>query len=142
MLIKTLFISHGKGTKPEQLNKTELVEGIGMKDEPHQNSERQLSLIGASALDQVEQMGKRGLCMHRYYANIVIDGLEGGMLKKGDVLRIGQARVQITQVGKRCFDECVQVQEGTSADCPLHTCLFAKVLSGGTVNAGDLVQQE
>ncbi len=57
----------------------------------------------------------------------------------GSHLRIGQALLEITQIGKVCHDRCnIYFQMG---DCVMpREGVFAKVLEDGAVKAGDDIE--
>ncbi|MDL2217031.1 hypothetical protein LJC27_00045 [Christensenellaceae bacterium OttesenSCG-928-M15] len=100
----------------------------------------QLSLITQSALHGVDLLNKRGLCMKKYFANIVLDGKDEGFLA-GERYLLGSAQIEITRAGKKCFEECCLHKEGKSGDCPLQRSAFAKVRKDGLVGVGDLLEK-
>ena len=116
-----------------------LAEGQGILEDYHSGGgERELCLLSDEVPGLMAEMDYKGLCMRRYKANFLVDGLAEGHLRKGDLLELGNAVIEITMV-KRCFDNCALVRE--SAACPLKDGgLFARVVKGGTVCVGDLVR--
>ena len=98
--------------------------------------ERQVSLFSAKAKQLLEQSEQGGLCFKRFGGNFLTQGLDFYELAVGDKLQMGQAVIEITQVGKECFEECSLFLSG--AHCPLTVgCAFGKVMQGGEVHAGD-----
>lgn len=129
MKVAALCRKSGKDQPLEHLDRWGLEAGDG-------EDNRQISLLPGEAREAVERMGKRGLCMERFYANLEIAGLPA--LESGQRLTAGDAVLEVTDVRKKCFPECLLVREG--ADCPLKTgCRFARVVRGGTVAVGDAV---
>jgi MOSC domain-containing protein YiiM len=60
-------------------------------------------------------------------------------LPVGTRLRLGEARVEVTQIGKECHDRCaIYYQAG---DCVMpREGIFVKVHHGGQVKAGDSIE--
>jgi len=54
-------------------------------------------------------------------------------------LRLGEARVEVTQIGKVCHERCaIYYQAG---DCVMpREGVFVRVHEGGRVNVGDVIQ--
>lgn len=93
-----------------------------------------VSLLSGEAAQKIAGLG--GLCTGRFMANIVTRGLDYENLAAGARLSAGESELEITRVGKRCFEECALTHEGGS--CPLpKSCAFARVLRGGRIRAGD-----
>jgi MOSC domain-containing protein YiiM len=132
MHILKLQLETAKGQAPLPVDQLILIEGRGIKGDYRQGGERQVSLIGADSLLQIENKKPLGLCMQKFSANLVIDGLEKMNLQVGDKFDIGDAQLLVTGVGKHCFADCKLHQSG--ADCPLKMVIFAKISKSGTVS--------
>ncbi|MEG2234345.1 MAG: cyclic pyranopterin monophosphate synthase MoaC [Oscillospiraceae bacterium] len=108
---------------------------------PQKEMSKQLSLLSKYALDEMEKMDYSGLCMEKFHANLIVDGLDFKALKSGDIIAVGKSRIELTSVGKRCFEDCPLVQSGI--DCPLkNECAFAVVIQSGEIFDGCPVQRE
>ncbi len=93
-----------------------------------------VSLLSHEAAEEIRSLG--GLCVGRFMGNIVTQGLDYLLLTAGTRIEIGSCRLEITRVGKRCYDTCALRREGKT--CPLpQSCAFARVLRGGEIRAGD-----
>jgi MOSC domain-containing protein YiiM len=70
--------------------------------------------------------------------NITTRGVELAALPIGTMLAVGEAVLRVTKIGKECHSRCaIYLQAG---DCVMpREGIFAVVLRGGTVRAGDLV---
>ena len=117
-----------------------LAESEGILEDYHSGGgARELCLLSAEVPDLMAEMDYKGLCMRRYKANLLIEGLSGEHLQTEDLLEIGDAVIEITAT-KRCFDNCVLVRE--RAACPLKDGgLFARVVRSGTACMGDSVNR-
>ncbi len=97
------------------------------------DSKRQICLADGKALQDARSY--HGLCTQKFNADLITEGVEYAALPAGRRLFIGDAVLEITAAGKRCFDECFLRQAGET--CPLpKNCAFAHVVSGGTVRIG------
>ncbi|MDL2235327.1 hypothetical protein LJC07_04135 [Christensenellaceae bacterium OttesenSCG-928-L17] len=100
---------------------------------------QQISLWNKADQNAAANMQPQGLCMRRFSANIIIDGLENGALNSGDTLKMGDVEIRITQVGKNCFpNECSLPHTGVR--CPLQSCLYGSVETDGVLRLGDTVE--
>ena len=73
--------------------------------------------------------------------NILTRGIELKTLPVGTVLRVGETRLQVTQIGKECHNDCeIRRLVGT---CVMPTQgIFAIVLTEGTIRPGDTISVE
>lgn len=93
---------------------------------------RQLSIADGYALAEARKLP--GLCTKKFDADIITEGLDYNMIKPGSRLVIGDAIIEISLAGKRCYDECVIHKAGNS--CPLpRNCAFARVITGGCIQS-------
>lgn len=117
-----------------------LIAGRGLAgDAVSGREDRQLSLLAGELLPGLRELD--GLCTRKFQPNLVTQGVDYAALHPGVTLRIGQARIEITAQGKRCFDECPFRQRGER--CPLpNNCAFGRVLAGGDIAVGDVITIE
>ncbi|MDP3182897.1 MAG: MOSC domain-containing protein, partial [Desulfobaccales bacterium] len=105
----------------------------------HAGSGRQVSLLAKESIDKMLALGatvKPG----DFAENITVQGLEVMSLPVGARLKVGpKALLEITQIGKACHKGCaIREQVG---DCVMpREGVFARVLKGGVVKPGDLVE--
>ena len=68
--------------------------------------------------------------------NILVEGMEVHTLPIGTRLKIGEASVEVTQIGKECHYGCA-IREKTG-DCVMpREGIFVKVIRSGHVRTGD-----
>jgi len=93
-----------------------------------------VSLLSREAEEQIRELG--GLCTAKFAANIVTDGLDYTQLSVGSRLVIGISEIEITRVGKPCYEACTIAQSGEA--CSLTSnCAFARVVRGGEIQVHD-----
>jgi molybdopterin adenylyltransferase len=101
---------------------------------------RQVSLL---ANESVEKMRAQGLDVApgAFGENVTTEGIVVYQLPVGTRLRLGEALVEVTQIGKVCHDRCaIYYQAG---DCVMpREGIFVRVLEGGEVRPGDAIELE
>jgi hypothetical protein len=106
----------------------------GMEGAERNNPERPVSLMSLAARQDVDQAEKRGLCYQRFNADITLECTL--MPEKGAFLASKDLTLRILPEGKRCFPECILLQEGLP--CPLRDGVrYAAVEKPGKVCLGE-----
>jgi MOSC domain-containing protein YiiM len=137
--VKVISISKKKGTRKTNVPSAELKENFGILGDAHAGTEnRQVSLLAA---ESIEKMKAKGLDVEPgdFAENITTEGIDLSILKIGDKIKINADIIlEISQIGKRCHRRCnIYYQAG---DCVMpREGVFARVLKGGIVKAGDKV---
>lgn len=130
--------SKEKGTRKKRCDSALLVANHGIRGDAHAGDwHRQISLL---ALEQIEAFRSAGADVEfgAFGENLVVQGLCWENLSLGTRLRCGEAILEITQFGKECHDRCHIYKKMGDCIMPRHG-VFAKVIAGGTVRAGDTV---
>jgi MOSC domain-containing protein YiiM len=132
-------LSQRKGTPKHDVGEGFLRADWGLEGDAHAGHwHRQVSLL---AMESIEKMQAKGLKVRpgSFAENITTQGLELHTLPVGARLRLGQALVEVTQIGKECHERCaIYYQAG---DCVMpREGIFVRVLEGGTVRAGDAIE--
>ena len=115
-----------------------LLAGEGIEGDYHLGGERQVCLWDSAAKKDMQQLGYRGLCMRRFSANVLLNGLRDAHIHAGDTLRFGNAAIRITHVGKHCFPDACELAHENIA-CPLQCCMYGVVRNGGVITVGDVI---
>ncbi len=137
MHIEKLQIRKSRGERIDALSlKVDCENGI-KGSTPPKTPERQISLMAGEILPHIRDMG--GHCTARFEADIVTAALDYSAISVGSRLLSGSAVIEITAVGKRCFDDCPIRQRGER--CPLpDNCAFARIAQEGEISVGDAVE--
>ncbi|MDJ1121153.1 MOSC domain-containing protein [Olsenella sp. YH-ols2217] len=137
--VEAVCVSVEKGTRKEARESVELVVGSGIAGDAHAGRwHRQVSLLGAESVDL---MRDKGLPLEAgdFAENILTRGILLNQLPVGTVLEVGPALLAVTQIGKKCHNDC-EIKRVTGM-CVMPTDgIFTVVLRGGTVRAGDAVR--
>ena len=128
--------SDRKGIRKKNIGQAELRSDWGIVGDAHAaNWHRQVSLL---AWESIEKMRALGLNVNvgSFAENITTQGLNLVDLPVGTRLRLGEALVEVTQIGKVCHERCaIYYQAG---DCVMpREGIFVKVHEGGQVRVGD-----
>ena len=130
--------SEKKGTQKQQVETAVLREDHGIEGDAHAgNWHRQVSLLG---LEKIEAFRERGAEVEfgAFGENLVIEGFDFRKLPVGTRFRIGEALLEMTQIGKECHTHCAIYH--MVGDCIMpREGVFAKVLKGGEIKVGDEV---
>ena len=136
--VVAVCISEKKGTPKHEISKAYLKVGHGIEGDAHAgNWHRQISLLADESVDKMRSVYP-DIPTGAFAENILTRGVELTRLPIGTQLRIGQVLLEVTQIGKECHADCaIRRMVG---DCVMpREGIFAKVIEGGTVQAGDLI---
>ena len=133
-----ISVSDKKGVKKENLPQALLVPDHGLEGDAHAGSCRQVSLLAQESIDKMIAMGA-AVGPGDFAENLTVQGLSVMDLPIGAVLQVGEALLEITQIGKACHKGCaIREQVG---DCVMpREGTFARVLKGGLVRPGDIIE--
>jgi len=137
--IKAVCLSKERGVAKKDIGSGELVAQHGLKGDAHAGDwHRQISLL---SLQKIEAFRAKGAEVEygAFGENLVVDGIDFSSLPLGTKFRCGDALLEMTQIGKECHNHCDIYRR--MGDCIMpHEGVFARVLRGGVVKAGDEIQ--
>ena len=138
-MIKGICISEKKGTQKHEVSEAVLIEDWGIEGDAHAGKwHRQVSLLG---FQQIEEFRSRGaqVSFGAFGENLIVDGFHFKTLPVGTRFRIGDALLEMTQIGKQCHSHCEIYK--VMGDCIMpREGVFARVLRGGTIRIGDIME--
>ena len=133
-------ISQTKGDQKQNVGKAQILKGFGIQGDAHGGQwHRQVSLLARESIEKIRELGVDVGCGD-FAENITTSGLDLVSLPVGAHLQIGPSAVlEVTQIGKECHTRCsIYYQAGT---CVMpEEGIFARVLAGGLVQAGDRIE--
>jgi len=134
--ITAVCISEQKGTAKRSVDSVRLIENHGLEHDAHAgDGHRQVSLL---SLEKIESFRTRGAIVRYgdFGENLVVAGIDFASLSVGAHLAVGDALLEISQIGKDCHTRCAIYH--SMGECIMPTeGVFARVLRGGTVRTGD-----
>ena len=133
--------STNKGEKKKPVPAVMLKANHGVEGDAHAgNGHRQVSLLAQESIGTIQDLGL-AVSPGDFAENITTAGVDLAALAPGSRLRIGVALLEITQIGKECHSRCAIYEQ--VGDCVMpRDGVFARVISGGTVVPGDLVEPQ
>lgn len=141
MMIKVLSvnISQKKGTIKQPVDFIEL-NGHGVKNDAHAGSwHRQVSLLAKESIEKSSEAIGRKIKFGEFAENITTEGIVLYKTKPGDRFIIGNAELEVTQIGKKCHTGCEIFK--LVGNCVMPTeGIFARVVKHGVIKPGDKIQ--
>ena len=141
--VVSVNISDKKSVRKKPVDEIRVKTDYGIEGDAHASGEwhRQVSLL---ALESIKKMQEAGLDVKPgdFAENITTEGLDLVSLPLGTKIFIGSKVIgEVSQIGKECHTRCsIYYQAG---DCVMpKEGIFIKVLSDGTVRAGDTIRVE
>lgn len=134
-----ICISEKRGTQKTRVVRALLKENYGIVGDAHAGSwHRQVSLL---PYEKIEEFRKRGAKVDfgAFGENLIIEGVNLSSLPVGSKVQIGEAQLEITQIGKECHTHCAIFRE--MGDCIMpREGVFGKVTMEGEIQTGDEIE--
>ncbi|MCL2130269.1 MAG: molybdopterin-binding protein [Treponema sp.] len=129
-------ISAEKGTPKINVKKADFAVDHGLMGDAHAGAgHRQVSLLSYNKVEEFRAKGAR-VEDGAFGENLVVDGIDFRSLPLGTRLECGEVILEISQIGKECHSRCAIFE--AMGDCIMpREGVFAKVLRGGYITAGD-----
>jgi len=138
--VLAVCLSKGKGTQKTPVPEIWLVENWGVQGDAHAGHwHRQVSLLPVERIEEFRARGAR-VDYGAFGENMVVEGFDLRQTPVGTRFRVGEALLELTQIGKECHEHCAIYQQ--TGDCIMpREGVFAVVLRGGTVRPGDTLER-
>ncbi|PLX65863.1 MAG: molybdenum cofactor biosynthesis protein [Denitrovibrio sp.] len=137
--IQSLNVSETKGVRKTPVDKIELVNDFGIKDDAHAGKwHRQVSLL---AVESIKKMADQGLDVKSgdFAENITTEGINLVDCNLGDIITVNGIELVISQLGKTCHQRCAIFYQ--AGDCVMpREGIFAVVSGNGEIKTGDDVK--
>ena len=132
-------ISKERGTEKREVPQAELVADYGIMGDAHAGKwHRQVSLLSAEKIDAFRARGAQ-IDNGAFGENLVISGFDFKNLPLGTRFCIGDAILEMTQIGKQCHSHCAIYKRMGECIMPKEG-VFAVVIRGGQIHTGDEVK--
>jgi molybdenum cofactor synthesis domain-containing protein len=141
--VVAVSISKEKGVRKQEVSTGTLLVNWGLEGDAHAGKwHRQVSLLGIESIEKMRAALKTrdiSLMPGDFAENITTQGLELYALPVGTYLSIGETLLEVTQIGKKCHQDCEIAK--TVGTCVMPTeGIFARVLVGGRIGPEDEVR--
>ena len=130
--VVSVNISEKKGVVKKPVERIALKKDHGVVGDAHAgNWLRQVSLLASEDIDFMKKKGA-DLSFGDFAENITTKGVELHRLPVGSRIKIGQAVLEVTQIGKECHKGCSVMRKVGDCIMPKRG-IFAKVIEEGEV---------
>ena len=137
--ILAICISEKKGTQKKPVESARLVEEWGIEGDAHVGKwHRQVSMLSFEKIEAFREKGA-DVDFGAFGENLVVEGFDLSKVPVGTKFQIGEAILELTQIGKECHSHCAIYK--VMGDCIMpREGIFAKVLESGTIKVGDKIE--
>lgn len=134
-------VSSKRGEIKHNVNEAFIKENYGLETDAHSGDwHRQVSLLSLTSFEKMRQMGAIGLDYGVFAENITVGGIDVATLPLLTHLKVGEAILEVTQIGKECHNQgCAIKKQVGSCVMPVEG-IFTRVLNSGWVRVGDSVE--
>jgi len=137
-ILLSINISERRGTRKKPVKEANItMEGI--EGDSHAGRwHRQISLLGE---ESIEKMRGKGIEINYgdFAENLTVGGITLYKLNIGTRIRVGEAILEVTQIGKKCHEDC-EIKK-IVGKCVMPTeGIFARVIKKGKIRVGDEVE--
>ena len=139
--IRAVCVSPSKGTEKKPAEKGVLIRDYGIEGDAHAGKwHRQVSLLSYESVQEFNRQGAE-VTDGDFGENLLVEGIDLKKLPVGTILKAGTVILRLTQIGKECHSDCA-IRRRTG-DCIMpREGVFAEVLEGGEIRAGDEITAE
>jgi len=138
--LKAICISEKKGTEKHSVPEAEIDEKGILGDAHAGDWHRQISLLSYDEVLKFKNANPHVKIIDGAFGeNLLVQGIDLSCSKPGDKVVIGQVELEITQIGKECHGDGCTIYRAVGKCIMPKTGLFSKVISTGSIEAGDKV---
>jgi MOSC domain-containing protein YiiM len=132
--VEAVCLADAKGVQKHEVPEIVLRQDHGVEGDAHAGPwHRQVSLLAGEAVDAMRAKGLE-LAHGAFGENIVTRGVDWTRARVGETIEIGEALLEITQIGKECHSRCAIYY--AAGDCIMpRQGIFARVRRGGRIHA-------
>lgn len=137
--VMAVCTSDVKGIQKSRQEYIELVEEHGISGDAHAGKwHRQVSLLSYEKIEAFKALGVN-VDDGAFGENIVVSGIDLSALPVGTLLKSGEVKLEVTQIGKKCHHHCAIYH--AVGDCIMpREGIFTRVLDGGIIKNGDSIE--
>jgi len=131
--ILSINVSERAGVQKRPVDRAVLRENHGIVGDAHARDwHRQVSLLAAEDIECMRGKGVE-IGFGDFAENLTTRGIDLGRLPMGSHISIGEALLEVTQIGKECRNRCAIFE--AVGDCVMpRKGVFARVIRGGEIN--------
>jgi MOSC domain-containing protein YiiM len=137
--VVAVCMAPAKGMQKTDVGEAILVEDKGMEGDAHFGFQhRQVSLLNAEEAAKIREKVP-SLKPGDFAENLLVEGFDLSKLRLEDRVLVGEALLEVTQIGKECHSRCAIYE--AAGDCIMPRLgVFCRVIRGGAVRSGDPIE--
>ncbi len=130
--VVAISLSPEKGTRKTNVPHGLLVKDWGIEGDAHAGKwHRQVSLLAIESIDKIRAKGL-DVGPGDFAENVTTSGIDLPGSRIGDRIIVGDAELEVTQIGKECHSRCAIFEQ--AGDCVMpREGIFARVVRGGAI---------
>lgn len=138
--VLAVSISERRGEKKQNVGEAFLKADYGIASDAHSGQwHRQVSILSLTSFEKMRTLGA-DVNYGDFAENLAVEGINVAALPIGTYLKIGEAVLEVTQIGKECHNHgCAIKKQVGSCVMPIEG-IFTRVISSGWVKIGDLIE--
>jgi MOSC domain-containing protein YiiM len=139
--VVSVNVSETKGVRKKPVKEAVIELNFGIEGDAHASSKwhRQVSLLAIESIRKAQGLGLN-VQPGDFAENITTEGIDLPRLPVGTRMTIGDAvEVEVSQIGKVCHTRCEIYNQAGDCIMPKEG-IFVKVLQGGKVREGDIIE--
>lgn len=130
--VEAVCTSERKGTKKNETDSVLLIANHGIDGDAHAgNHHRQISLLPIESVDVMRKLIPN-LKAGDFAENILTSGIDLKSIPVGSLIYIGDTVLKVTQIGKKCHNEC-EIKKAAGICIMPKEGIFAAVQKGGII---------
>lgn len=133
--------SKTKGVRKENVGECVIKKQYGLIGDAHADcaTHRQVSLLAQESIDKMRKLGL-DVAPGDFAENLTCEGINLLSLPVGTRISVGDKVIlEISQIGKECHAGCAIMRQTGKCIMPKEG-IFAKVIQGGRVGTGDIIE--
>lgn len=135
--VEAIYINIEKGKPRKSILSGKFIAGKGLKGDAYFGSKVQLVMLPLKVRQEIEKSKEDGLCFSRFVETIMVS-FKDYQPKVDDIITIGDVKMKIISLGKRCFPECKIIAVGKK--CALaYGAIQLEILGSGTIEVNDTI---
>lgn len=133
-----ICMSEKKGTQKKPVDSAVLKADWGIEGDAHAGKwHRQVSMLSFEKIEDFRAKGAE-VGFGAFGENLVVEGFDLRSIPVGTRFQVGEALLELTQIGKECHSHCEIYK--VMGDCIMpREGVFTKVVKGGRIATGDKI---
>ncbi len=140
MKVKKLLINKAKGMPSSECEFIYAQAGRGITGDRFADGGQRQAAIADSRIINLSEEEKESICGKKFKANILIENFKNAGASKGDILKTGEAEIEITAGAKQCHPDVCDIAASGGRCVFKGATMFGKIIKSGKIKKEDSVE--